>query len=238
MLYEDAQHFTIIDDWPSIPTCSTYGRYPYIAPELYSGQPDITERSMMYALGIMLWQLASGIIFPQSLPIPLSIYGIGPLAHVDPAYQNIIIQCLQKDPQKRPSSFHAICDALVRILTTELACPSPPILYQQHINAIQQSQSVVLKYLASHHASKRDIQNVLYGASITRRMRVHVTLSLDPLFHPWHPKKEKKITSPPPRRRLSEDRDESRKKKIYTMEPASCSLYGADLPELMQMGFA
>jgi hypothetical protein len=126
---------------------------------------------------------------------------------------------------------------------TEMACPSR--VHQQHITDIQERQAVVLKYLASHHASKRDVQNVLYGASMTRRMRVHVALSLDPIFH-WQ--KEKK--SNPPRRlsmaSIAASEEEYVVKRKFqkhhvdtttTYEnPDGGSLY--DLPELMQMGFA
>lgn len=226
MLFQETQ-FTIIDNWPSIPSSSTYGRYPYIV-----------GHSNTYALGIMLWQLASGVIFPQSVPVSPLVYDINPLPYVDPAYQDIIVKCLQKDPP----TMDQICDALVRILMTEMACPSR--LHQQHISAIQNRQSLILKYLVSHNASKQDVHNVLYGASITRRMRVHVALSLDPLFH-WHPKQQQK-SNPPRRLSISSQEDDGcyivRKKKVHhdsTVDnQASCSLYGADLPELMQMGFA
>lgn len=240
ILVFDDSHFTIIDQWPSIPSSCTYGRYPYIAPEIFHQEGcHRSDKSIVYALGIMLWQLASGVIFPQSLSITPSIYDIDPLPFIDPAYQDIIVQCLQRDPQKRPSAQH-VCDGLVRILMTEMACPSRS--HQEYIQAIQNRQSIILKHLIAQNASKQDIQNVMYGASITRRMRVHVALSfLDPIFH-WQAKEKK--SNPPRRLSISsteEDDDsyyivQSRKKKVHYVDNCS-TLYGADLPELMQMGF-
>ncbi|EIE89900.1 hypothetical protein RO3G_14611 [Rhizopus delemar RA 99-880] len=87
-----------------------YGRYPYFAPEL-----RVDKRSNIYALGIILWQLVSGVLFPASVAVCPKVYRIHSLKSVDRAYQDIFLQCLHKDPDQRPTA-DQVCHSLIHLL--------------------------------------------------------------------------------------------------------------------------
>ncbi|KAL0089426.1 kinase-like domain-containing protein [Phycomyces blakesleeanus] len=81
-----------------------YGRIPYIAPEVRQG--IYTEKSDVYSLGIMMWQLISGINFPdpEILLSNTNVYRIERIPGVPRWYQDLIIACLEPHPNNRPTS--------------------------------------------------------------------------------------------------------------------------------------
>ena len=93
------------------------GTPAYLAPELFRGE-EPSVRSDLYALGMVLYQLVTGREpfdgkpatedrADQSPTPPSEICG-----DIDPALEQIILQCLQPDPRQRPESAHAIAAAL------------------------------------------------------------------------------------------------------------------------------
>ncbi|KAI8386814.1 kinase-like domain-containing protein [Blakeslea trispora] len=81
-----------------------YGRVPYIAPEIQDG--IYTEKSDVFSLGILMWQLISGISFP-SLDIILKaseLYQIERIPGVCDEYQALVLACLEPLPEHRPTS--------------------------------------------------------------------------------------------------------------------------------------
>lgn len=242
------------DDWPSIPISTRYGRYPYISPEIcYDHSKTIIKESNIYALGIILWQLGSGVIFPNSVTVCPEVYQINQMKHLDPAYQDVILRCLSKHPEKRPTA-ETICDALIRILMSNMTFKKDSLL---HTTEIRDRQMVIAKYLIRNQA-KNDLDELMQGASLSKRMMVQVMVSLE-----WRSSSPTTTTTPPPPQKKchyhSQQRKEndicedehgryipanrSSKKQKYIRQPYRVSskkdVYcGADLPELMQMGFA
>ncbi|CAO3609044.1 unnamed protein product [Cunninghamella echinulata] len=101
-------------------TKAVYGRVPYIAPEVRRGV--YTEKSDIYSLGIIIWQLVSKVIFP-SPDVYLEgqdrvhhrpeshVFVINTVPGVPHWYTNLYIACLEPLPQHRPSA-QEICQAL------------------------------------------------------------------------------------------------------------------------------
>jgi len=96
------------------------GTPAYMAPEQINGG-RIDERSEVYSLGLLLYELFTGkrafdgrsfeelrTQHAQSTPLtPTSV-----LADMDPGVERVILQCLEKDPEERPASVKAVAWAL------------------------------------------------------------------------------------------------------------------------------
>lgn len=86
----------------------------YMAPEQRTRGATLSERTDLYALGVVLYELLTGRHpFPRSSdtavrpPLPSTVIG-----NVDPRLDQIIMQLLASDPEERPPSAIALADAL------------------------------------------------------------------------------------------------------------------------------
>lgn len=86
-------------------TKAVYGRLPYIAPEVRQG--IYTEKSDIYSLGIILWQLVSKVIFPSPdvlMDAEDHVYRIEVVPGLPTWYQKLYIACLEPKPENRPDA--------------------------------------------------------------------------------------------------------------------------------------
>lgn len=84
--------------------CIIIGRLPYIAPELRQGV--YSEKSDVFSLGVIMWQLISQITFPSPevlLDAP-EIYRIEWLPGVPTWYLELTMACLEPRPENRPDA--------------------------------------------------------------------------------------------------------------------------------------
>jgi serine/threonine-protein kinase len=92
----------------------------YMAPEQLEGR-EVTERSDIYALGLLLYEIFSGRraydaetidqlkeLQRSSTPSRLSTH----VGEVDPAVERVVNRCLDSDPQRRPPSAMVVATAL------------------------------------------------------------------------------------------------------------------------------
>ncbi len=84
----------------------------YMAPEQLTGK-EVTQRSDIYSLGLVLYELFTGkrVFEASNLPEMLKLHEqttpTTPSSHVkdiDPLVEKVILRCLEKDPNKRPAS--------------------------------------------------------------------------------------------------------------------------------------
>ncbi|KAI8365411.1 kinase-like domain-containing protein, partial [Choanephora cucurbitarum] len=222
LLFPRQQQWSFVDDWSIATNISPfYGRYPYLPPE-----GTLTKASNIYSLGVILWQLASGLVFPQFSPVSPAVYHMLPVTStIHPAYQELVVGCLSKYPQQRPSADY-VCNILLNLLMSEMSCP----VYskQAHVQSVRDRQWSAAQYLASCSSSV-DIQALLIGASITKRMVIQMAIS----FRRHRP-------TPPSATGLrdTEGLYVQKKRKSYLHQESYSRHYGYsnDLNDLMQMG--
>ncbi len=112
----------------------------YISPEQLMGSPA-DERSDVYSLGIMLYELCTGVLpFPGSNPatimmqhvhtIPASPSLINP--HLPPALTAVIMRCIAKDPAQRFPTASSLVEALANVTGSESFSISAPEMGEQY----------------------------------------------------------------------------------------------------------
>jgi len=96
----------------------------YMAPEVWAGEPA-TRRSDVYALGAVLYELASGA--PPHLAETVTALGARvqetdapPLVRdgLPPALRELVMCCLARDPARRPSSAEVVRESLETLLAS------------------------------------------------------------------------------------------------------------------------
>jgi len=99
---------------------SVVGTPRYMAPELWTGAPA-TERSDLYAFGLVLHELLVGGIPGERVP---------DLAHVPPPFARVIDDCVRRDPAERAASAADVRDQLAHLASATRparpACPTFP----------------------------------------------------------------------------------------------------------------
>jgi len=99
---------------------SRAGTPAYMAPEQLRGE-GFTVASEVYSLGLLLYELFTGKrafkadTLAEYTRLHSEVPPVAPsaiVAHVDPAIERVILQCLEKEQQKRPRSVLAVAAAL------------------------------------------------------------------------------------------------------------------------------
>jgi serine/threonine-protein kinase len=96
------------------------GTPAYMAPEQIDGR-EATWRSDIYALGLVLYEVFTGrrvfeaasvadVVLQQASGVVTPLTSI--VKHLDPAVERAIMRCLEREPERRPSSALAVAAAL------------------------------------------------------------------------------------------------------------------------------
>jgi serine/threonine protein kinase len=103
------------------------GTPAYMAPEQAAGRRDLDGRTDLYSVGILLYELVAGrrpfhspnpgelLLMQQSSPPPPPRLFV---PHIPPLLEQLILCCLEKDPDKRPQSASELRDELQGLFPT------------------------------------------------------------------------------------------------------------------------
>lgn len=127
------------DDAPTLRNLTlhglVFGTVAYMAPETAQGMAAVNERSDLYALGVMLYELVTGVhpfraedpvdLFLQHrLTPPPPMRERAPQIVVPPAFEALVMRLLAKRPEERFATADAVLDALARV-PLEPPAPQP-----------------------------------------------------------------------------------------------------------------
>jgi serine/threonine-protein kinase len=132
------------------------GTPAYISPEQAAGDPNIDQRSDIYSLGCMAYELLTGrapfagrspqrTLAAHLTETPEPIAELRP--DVPPALGELVMRCLAKDPAKRPQSASEIAAALDALSTTTTGITTATLL-----TGPGAAKRAILLYLASFAA--------------------------------------------------------------------------------------
>lgn len=128
------------------------GRVPYIAPEVKNG--IYTEKSDVYSLGIIMWQLVSGVIFPSPDIIATNpdLYRIEWVPGVSRWYQEVTMACLEPYPENRPTA-EEIGLIVRKIASTTSKMAIADEGWRAYVNSRRQKCSAHLQHFVSEGPS-------------------------------------------------------------------------------------
>ena len=110
------------------------GTPAYMSPEQAAGDPTVDARADIYALGCVAYELLTGktpftdpsmarMLVAQVSQIPVPLYQVAP---VRLALSDVIMRCLEKDPDNRWPSADALADAFEQQRFSSEPTPLPP----------------------------------------------------------------------------------------------------------------
>ena len=123
------------------------GTPDYLSPEQASGEPSLDERSDIFSLGAIFYQLLTGSVPFQAETVSEQI---GKIRSADPVLprrlnseipgelQNICLKCLEKRPADRYGSARELADDIARFLAGEPVLASPTSYSRMIAGKIQQ----------------------------------------------------------------------------------------------------
>ena len=86
------------------------GTYNYMSPEQRESSDNVTERSDLYSIGVVMYELFTGKIPTGVFPEPFRLN-----TEIEPELNQLILSCLNQDPELRPQSAEQLKNDLLAI---------------------------------------------------------------------------------------------------------------------------
>jgi len=84
----------------------------YLAPEQLKPGTPVSERTDLYGVGVVLYELLVGEAPPRSTPLTSALLPSHRIGEFDPDLENVIVEAMSSDPRRRPPSAAAMRAAL------------------------------------------------------------------------------------------------------------------------------
>ncbi|WP_426757007.1 serine/threonine-protein kinase PknK [Myxococcus sp. Y35] len=167
------------------------GTAEYMAPEQCAGNADVSTRTDVYALGVLLYEMLTGRppffgATPEVLQAHLALRPPPPseFAPVPPALEEVVLRCLAKEPARRPENAAVLASALREAFehahrATAPATPRPTAPGEPR--PAQMRRSVAILFLTSR-ANLVSLQKALasYGGHMAFSDAQRVAAVFDP----------------------------------------------------------
>lgn len=86
------------------------GTYNYMSPEQRESSDNVTERSDLFSVGVVMYELFTGKIPTGVFPEPFRLNG-----DIEPELNQLIMRCLNQDPSLRPDSAEQLKNDLLAV---------------------------------------------------------------------------------------------------------------------------
>jgi serine/threonine-protein kinase len=86
------------------------GTYNYMSPEQRDSSDNVTAKSDIYSVGVVMYELLTGKIPVDVFPAPSKLNDA-----VSKELDNLVLECLNEDPGKRPASAESLKNSLLAI---------------------------------------------------------------------------------------------------------------------------
>lgn len=86
------------------------GTYNYMSPEQRESSENVTERSDLFSVGVVMYELFTGKIPTGVFPEPFRLN-----SDIEPELNKLILRCLNQDPEQRPESAEQLKNDLLAV---------------------------------------------------------------------------------------------------------------------------
>lgn len=86
------------------------GTYNYMSPEQRESSENVTERSDLFSVGVVMYELFTGKIPTGVFPEPFRLN-----SDIEPELNKLILRCLNQDPKQRPESAEQLKNDLLAV---------------------------------------------------------------------------------------------------------------------------
>ena len=119
-------------------TGTVMGTYSYMSPEQRKSSDNVTVRSDLYSVGVVMYELFTGKIPSGHFPVPSRLN-----QEVTPELDRLILRCLEPEPENRPTSAEQLKTELLALSRGAHITEARRLRAEQGITQIVRRQTIL-----------------------------------------------------------------------------------------------